>query len=393
VYNKEGLVQHCIIVDNELRAGADDNGNPGDHGGFGYGGGIYSKDGIVRNCRIINNRCYGGGALSFGSGEHGYGGGIFASGSSVINCHIYDNLARGGNGGSSIFAESGIGWGGGVYSYQSTIDHCTITGNAAVGGSNPGFNSAPGTGGGITGDGGLIQNSIMYYNTADHDHNWEVKVLGTAPVFSHCCTTPQPNGTGHRTSSPGLSSSGGYALDQNSPCIDAAMVPASVSNDLDGTSRPLDGNAGGVARSDIGAYEYAHLNVDTDGDGLGDRAEVVVYGTDPTNTDTDGDGREDGDEVNDGFDPAWDESHILAAGAASVTNDPASYGLYTADSIMDLNLGLTMLQVSNGMLRLQLQMVESTNLPAHIWMDVGPPVEWQFPALENKSFYRVHGSP
>ena len=39
------------------------------------------------------------------------------------------------------------------------------------------------------------------------------------------------------------------------------------------------------------------LNPDTDGDGLSDGDEVLVYGTDPLNPDTDGDGLSDGDEV------------------------------------------------------------------------------------------------
>lgn len=42
---------------------------------------------------------------------------------------------------------------------------------------------------------------------------------------------------------------------------------------------------------------------DTDGDGLGDRFELVVYGTSPTNPDTDGDGMSDGREVELGCDP------------------------------------------------------------------------------------------
>lgn len=42
---------------------------------------------------------------------------------------------------------------------------------------------------------------------------------------------------------------------------------------------------------------------DTDDDGLGDREEVEVYGTDPRNEDTDGDGYLDGQEVKGGYNP------------------------------------------------------------------------------------------
>ncbi len=44
-------------------------------------------------------------------------------------------------------------------------------------------------------------------------------------------------------------------------------------------------------------------SIDTDGDGLFDREEVQVYKTDPKNEDTDGDGFLDGAEVKDGYNP------------------------------------------------------------------------------------------
>lgn len=47
-------------------------------------------------------------------------------------------------------------------------------------------------------------------------------------------------------------------------------------------------------------------NWDTDGDGLGDGDEVIVWKTDPLNTDSDGDGYTDGDEVKNGYNPAGD---------------------------------------------------------------------------------------
>lgn len=42
---------------------------------------------------------------------------------------------------------------------------------------------------------------------------------------------------------------------------------------------------------------------DTDGDGLSDGDEVLIWGTDPLNPDTDGDGYKDGDEVKNGYNP------------------------------------------------------------------------------------------
>lgn len=50
-------------------------------------------------------------------------------------------------------------------------------------------------------------------------------------------------------------------------------------------------------------------NADTDGDGLSDGDEVLVWGTDPLRRDTDGDGLSDGQEVNDtGTDPTKDDT-------------------------------------------------------------------------------------
>ena len=48
-----------------------------------------------------------------------------------------------------------------------------------------------------------------------------------------------------------------------------------------GHSRPLDGDSNSTAVADIGAYEYAHWHVDTDGDGMNDGPEVNAD-TDPT---------------------------------------------------------------------------------------------------------------
>jgi hypothetical protein len=45
------------------------------------------------------------------------------------------------------------------------------------------------------------------------------------------------------------------------------------------------------------------VNNDTDGDALGDREEVDVYGTDPLRQDTDGDTYLDGAEVSGGYNP------------------------------------------------------------------------------------------
>lgn len=50
----------------------------------------------------------------------------------------------------------------------------------------------------------------------------------------------------------------------------------------------------------------SNASSDTDGDGLSDKVEVEVWGTDPTDIDSDGDGYADALEIISGFDPNGD---------------------------------------------------------------------------------------
>ena len=71
----------------------------------------------------------------------------------------------------------------------------------------------------------------------------------------------------------------GYRLRATSPCIDAGTNAilltssnwtASITNDYEGTPRPLDGDGVGGAAYDIGAYEYFLSTADSNGDGIPD---------------------------------------------------------------------------------------------------------------------------
>ena len=52
-----------------------------------------------------------------------------------------------------------------------------------------------------------------------------------------------------------------------------------------------------------------------------------------------------------------------------------------------------MVPVTGGLIRLQVQLERCTNLLEGAWSNSGPVVERYLPALENKGYYRLHGSP
>jgi outer membrane protein OmpA-like peptidoglycan-associated protein len=81
-----------------------------------------------------------------------------------------------------------------------------------------------------------------------------------------------------------------------SPTTQAAFLapsPAAVDSDGDGLSD----------RQEMLIYFTNPVMADSDGDGLNDREEIEIYGTNPNRLDSDGGGMRDGDEVRRGADP------------------------------------------------------------------------------------------
>jgi hypothetical protein len=68
-----------------------------------------------------------------------------------------------------------------------------------------------------------------------------------------------------------------FHIATNSPCIDSG-APATLTKqeDLDGRHRPMDGDADGRSRLDIGCYEVSNLRGDSDEDGMSDGDEAVA---------------------------------------------------------------------------------------------------------------------
>jgi hypothetical protein len=199
--------------------------------------------GILYNCRLTGNRAVNGegggvsGAILYNctlsSNSASYYGGGGASGCTLYNCILEGNQSQSLGGGS----------------LKSTLYNCTVTGNAAVTG-----------GGGVAGC--TLSNCIVYFNSSPNGSNWNASGFGPISLsyMSYCCTAPDPlSGPGNVTNDPSFVDpiGGVFHLKCGSPCIDAGTdLSAIITNDLAGNLRPLDGNGDGIAKFDMGAYEY-----------------------------------------------------------------------------------------------------------------------------------------
>jgi hypothetical protein len=229
---------------------------------------VYLNDGASLSGFTLTNGLAGGGGLSdpsgggggayggtlndctfTGNGAEGVGGG--ACNSTLNNCTLTGNRTGLFGGGAALCTLNNCTLTGnsayyGGAAYGSTLNNCTLTGNSA----------GPGYGGGAYG--GTLNNCIVYFNTATNDANFSLSQF--VAVLNYCCTTPLPtNGVGNITNEPAFVNlaAGNYRLRPESPCIDAGTnLSATITNDLDGRPRPLDGNGDGLAAFDMGAYEY-----------------------------------------------------------------------------------------------------------------------------------------
>lgn len=269
-----GLVSNCIIQGNQA-------------GGIiaGEGGGVYGCTAI--DSLIVSNACAvnGGGASQcrllrclVANNSAIEGGGL--TGGIAVNCTVVSNRAEGAS-------DHNVGGG----AWNTVLTNCLIAYNTVAGGASPSacqgggmhggsavnctvvFNSAAGGGGGVYAGNAVC--SILYLNAGAN--------ASSGTRATNCCVIPDPpGGFGNITNDPAFSGpyAGDFHLSSNSPCIDADAAGSTLSVDLDGVPRPLDGNNDTVARVDIGAYEFASPLVDGDQDGMNDRDETVA-GTDP----------------------------------------------------------------------------------------------------------------
>ncbi len=332
-----GTISNCVVIGNRAREGG------GLYNGHVFncrimnnqasssGGGISGGSGmLVRDSIIAENRASSGGGVNgpvtiewcfiVDNVATQLAGGGVSGANAIRNCLIQGNSAAAMGGGvnagtvydSRIISNRSANLGGG--GYQTTFWHCDVIGNAATNSGGGMYhtaayncliagNSAYQGGGAFDYDyirqlhnctvvdnsardwgGGLYhvyaRNTIVQFNhAAQYTNHYD-----SAFLFS--CVAPLPAGDGNIADDPLFAdpASGNYHLTSASPCVDAGtnLTSAGFSRDRDGVSRPLDGLNDGTPAWDMGAYEYAHPLVDTDGDHMRD-VEEITSGTDATN--------------------------------------------------------------------------------------------------------------
>ena len=192
------------------------------------GGGVSSVDSDVR---MIN--C----AFRYNSAGNGGGGAHSATRDPVLaNCTFYGNLARAGG---ALYNESS----------DATLTNCTLNSNVAItGGALCNNDSEP-----------TLSNCVLWANSVGEIHD----ANGSSSTATHCCIdqgTGQPwFGAQCVDLDPHFASASDVHLTEGSPCIDTGTNAPPLglpSQDIQGTSRMVDGDGDLLETVDMGAYEY-----------------------------------------------------------------------------------------------------------------------------------------
>ncbi|OGV62246.1 MAG: hypothetical protein A2498_00255 [Lentisphaerae bacterium RIFOXYC12_FULL_60_16] len=248
-YLTGGLFTHSVVSNNT------ETGNSGGNGGVYLNGG----NALIRNCTIIQNRP--------GSEEAGIMGLLLSGACSAVNCRIINNKPYSVTKTSVAVGITGTGGilqnclvadnpGRGVQmTGAGTVQNCTISRNVVYGG----------IGNGIYQTLGKVLNTIAYDNGAVSYARDASDYYRTGGSTSNSCMGVLLSGGGNIESAPRFMApaTGDFTLRPGSPCLDTAMTLAAVTDDLDGTARPIDGDGSAGAAPDMGCYENPAANAGT----------------------------------------------------------------------------------------------------------------------------------
>ncbi len=146
-------------------------------------------------------------------------------------------------------------------------------------------------------------NKFAAQNSVDTTADINAVAPVTQPLTDNQTVAPAVENNNNQNVAPAdVQTAPGGPLSTTSEAL-AENVEAKVRNDSLLFGEPIDSDSDGlddVREKEIGANVF---NPDTDGDRLGDGAEVIIWKTDPLKQDSDNDGYKDGAEVYNGYNP------------------------------------------------------------------------------------------
>ena len=202
--------------------------------GFSRGAGVYLESSSLYDSVVTNNTGVSGGAVYVNASCNMHG------------CLIADNAVTAG---TCAGFQCSV-WSGTYLNYNTIANNRAVTTGTEYG---CGVYASNGTW-------ARMYNCIIWGNTVNGN---EFDVTPHASMWFRGCCSPYEfkgeNDEGNQTYDPLFAdaASGDYRLSRSSPCIDTANSSyATHARDLNGRVRPIDGTGSGVAKYDVGCYEF-----------------------------------------------------------------------------------------------------------------------------------------